>query len=99
FGIAPPPLAVVRCQSGAVTCPRVPIETPPARARSLLVLSRFGVCRKRTEGASRWVVGRGEGCDVRIDDAKASRQHCAIVFGARAEVVDLGSTNGTLLGG
>lgn len=48
----------------------------------------------------RSVVGRGSDCEITIDDASASRRHVEIVWdGERAQVTDLGSTNGTLLNG
>jgi serine/threonine-protein kinase len=46
------------------------------------------------------VLGRAEGCDARIDHTALSRQHCR--FELRNDgwhVVDLGSTNGTRVGG
>src|ERR1700733_3593983 len=67
-------------------------------SRALLVLSRFGVFRKPLVEGGRWLIGRGEDCDVRIDDSKASRPHCALGRGDPPQIVDLGSTNGTLLG-
>jgi predicted component of type VI protein secretion system len=50
------------------------------------------------------VLGRGSECDVRIDDPGVSRRHAEIrVHGtgpdAQILVVDLGSTNGTLVDG
>lgn len=48
----------------------------------------------------RTIVGRGSDCDITIDDASASRKHVEIVWdGERAQVTDLGSTNGTQLNG
>lgn len=45
-------------------------------------------------------IGRVAGCDVVIDDTKASRKHARIVVeGSVAEVQDLDSSNGTLLNG
>ncbi|MBK8095671.1 MAG: FHA domain-containing protein [Planctomycetes bacterium] len=45
-------------------------------------------------------IGRVAGCDVVIDDTKASRKHARIVVeGSIAEVLDLDSSNGTLLNG
>jgi transcriptional regulator with AAA-type ATPase domain/pSer/pThr/pTyr-binding forkhead associated (FHA) protein len=42
------------------------------------------------------VIGRGDEADVRLDDAAASRRHAKLVLdGASAELVDLGSANGT----
>lgn len=48
----------------------------------------------------RTVVGRGSDADVVITGRGLSRRHFEIVWdGKRSEVVDLGSTNGTLLNG
>jgi DNA-binding NtrC family response regulator len=44
-------------------------------------------------------IGRGEACEVHIDDAKLSRQHATVTaHGEEIEITDLGSLNGTLLG-
>lgn len=46
------------------------------------------------------VLGRGRDVDVRIDDPGVSRRHAEVrVQGQLAEVVDLGSTNGVVVGG
>lgn len=46
------------------------------------------------------LVGRQEGCDVRLADQKASRQHARIERrGEVCRVVDLGSSNGVHLNG
>ena len=48
----------------------------------------------------RTVIGRGSDADITVDDAGASRAHAEIVWdGSRAQISDLGSTNGTLLNG
>ena len=48
----------------------------------------------------RSVIGRGSDADVTLDDTGASRHHAQILWdGRRAELDDLGSTNGTLLNG
>jgi hypothetical protein len=49
---------------------------------------------------TRTIIGRGERADIRLDDAKVSRKHAAIVY-ARTEfrIRDEGSANGTLLNG
>lgn len=49
----------------------------------------------------RFVIGRGEGCDLVIDDPKASREHAAILASAGPfrMIRDLGSANGTLVDG
>ncbi|MBL8728869.1 MAG: FHA domain-containing protein [Planctomycetes bacterium] len=46
------------------------------------------------------LIGRVAGCDVVVDDAKASRRHARVVVeGGVVEIEDLGSSNGTLLNG
>ncbi|MBW8871686.1 MAG: DUF3662 and FHA domain-containing protein [Leifsonia sp.] len=49
---------------------------------------------------SRTVVGRGADADITVDDTGISRRHVMITWdGHRAQVEDLGSTNGTKLDG
>jgi predicted component of type VI protein secretion system len=58
--------------------------------------------RVKLDGASRsaFVVGRAVGADVWIHDAMLSRQHCRFVRDdGRWYVEDMGSTNGTRIGG
>ncbi|WP_437678119.1 sigma 54-interacting transcriptional regulator [Sorangium sp. So ce131] len=57
---------------------------------SMLHLPRSGVV----------LLGRGPGADVRLRNTSASREHAKIVvLDGRAQLVDLGSRNGTLLNG
>ncbi|WP_437809294.1 sigma 54-interacting transcriptional regulator [Sorangium sp. So ce1078] len=44
------------------------------------------------------VLGRDEGCDVRIDDRSVSRRHAVLHVGPRLRIEDLGSANGTFVG-
>ena len=50
-------------------------------------------------------IGRGDGCDIVVRDAKASKTHCAVavILGSRGveriEIRDLGTTNGTFVNG
>lgn len=49
---------------------------------------------------SRTVIGRGSEADITIDDPGTSRKHIEILWdGARGQVNDLGSTNGSTLNG
>lgn len=49
---------------------------------------------------SRTVIGRGSDADITVDDSSISRKHVEILWdGSRAEVNDLGSTNGSELNG
>ena len=46
-----------------------------------------------------WIVGRGQECDVRLNDTSVSRSHADIVplSGGRLRVTDRESTNGTFV--
>jgi len=49
---------------------------------------------------SRTVIGRGTDADITVDDSSISRKHVEVLWdGKRAEVKDLGSTNGSKLNG
>lgn len=49
---------------------------------------------------SRTVIGRGSDADITVDDSGTSRRHVEILWdGSRAQVRDLGSTNGSQLNG
>ena len=46
------------------------------------------------------VVGRDQGCDVRLDSSRVSRRHCCLALdGDEVLVRDLGSTNGVSING
>ena len=42
-------------------------------------------------------IGRGDECDVRIDDQSVSRRHAILHLGSRLAIEDLGGVNGTLV--
>jgi DNA-binding NtrC family response regulator len=50
-------------------------------------------------GTESFVVGRGEGADVVVDDTSVSRAHARFTVGDRLLVEDLGSSNGTWVDG
>lgn len=55
---------------------------------------RYPITRSRT------VIGRGSDADITVDDSSISRKHVEILWdGSRAQVNDLGSTNGSELNG
>jgi pSer/pThr/pTyr-binding forkhead associated (FHA) protein len=110
--IAPFELAVELDAAGAVTGPADTASFARAmllgllglgeeRAPSIVVLNgpQRGERRELAAGAS-LVVGRGEGCGLRLDDADTSRQHLELSRdGAAVHARDLGSKNGVLLDG
>jgi DNA segregation ATPase FtsK/SpoIIIE, S-DNA-T family len=44
-------------------------------------------------------IGRGRGCEVQVADASVSRRHAKLLITGVAEVMDLGSSNGIVVGG
>ena len=77
---------------------RITPETVKGEIRWSPLLEIGGVRHPVTK--SRTVIGRGHEADVVIDDSGASRTHVEILWdGAKAQITDLGSTNGTRLDG
>ena len=70
--------------------------TPVGR---LLLVSGEGLLSTYELGTGDLTIGRGEGCDVRIDHRALSRRHAMLRAGPPATVEDLGSTNGTKIAG
>jgi two-component system response regulator AtoC len=58
-----------------------------------------GTIDKELPENGRLTVGRSKTCDITIDHSSVSREHAAFHAGRRIEVEDLGSTNGTTVGG
>jgi two-component system response regulator AtoC len=58
-----------------------------------------GTIAKELPEGGRLTVGRSRGCDLTIDHGSVSREHVAFHAGRPVEVEDLGSTNGTTVGG
>jgi pSer/pThr/pTyr-binding forkhead associated (FHA) protein len=69
-------------------------------ALTIVVRSGDGKAASRiTFDAPRVVIGRGEGCEVRLPDASVSHRHASIrQRGAEYIVLDEGSANGTFVG-
>ncbi len=70
---------------------------PPAG--DLLLVAGEGHVSTYALGDRELVIGRGEGCDVRIDHRALSRRHAVLHRGPPVTVRDLGSTNGTRIAG
>ena len=89
---APPPPAPAPAPS-----PAAPIVFPPDPDRPMPSVTVGSQVFPLTKPVT--VIGRGTDVDLRIDDPGASRRHCQLVLGATPSIVDLGSTNGTLVDG
>ena len=75
------------------------LSLPPGKRLSLTINSGKDKGKVHQISKPRMVLGRAE-TDIVVDDSEVSRQHCALeVHGARVLLVDLGSTNGTFVGG
>ena len=71
-------------------------ETTPA----LLVVSGPQIGRSYPLEKDEFMVGRGEQCDLVVEDDLVSRHHCKLVITKeKTLLVDLASTNGTLVNG
>jgi DNA-binding winged helix-turn-helix (wHTH) protein len=83
---------------GYVFCGEAAEEPLGARASFACSLSWEGRAIGLAQGEN--VIGRDEGCAVRIDAPRVSRRHASIrVRGRDASIEDLGSKNGTFLRG
>ncbi len=61
-------------------------------------MSRAGVFTAPLPDTGDFVIGRGEDCELRLDDTKASRRHAVLHFNEDHVLIeDFGSTNGTLV--
>ncbi|HWB82038.1 MAG TPA: sigma 54-interacting transcriptional regulator [Nannocystaceae bacterium] len=75
-------------------------DRPPPEGRGhLLVLGDGEVSRVPLPDAGEVRIGRGDDVDLRIDHDSVSRKHAVLRVGATIELEDLGSSNGTRLGG
>jgi DNA-binding NtrC family response regulator/pSer/pThr/pTyr-binding forkhead associated (FHA) protein len=73
-------------------------EAPPSGLQ-LVVMAESGSRRIDLPKSGTVTIGRGEGVDIRIDDASISRVHAALHLGATLQIEDLDSSNGTFLHG
>lgn len=83
-----------------------PIETADALAvevkqtPALLAISGPEIGRTYSIDKDEFMIGRVDNCDLKIEDELVSRHHCKILMTPDgAQIVDLASTNGTLING
>jgi len=62
---------------------------------SMLVISEQVVSTQPLPASGELTIGRGQKCDITIDDASVSRQHAVLSIGPPLTLRDLGSVNGT----
>ncbi|HVK74776.1 MAG TPA: sigma 54-interacting transcriptional regulator [Kofleriaceae bacterium] len=78
--------------------PRVPGDGTSAHAGDQLLVAGEGFVSTYPFDRE-LVIGRGDGCDVVIEHRTLSRRHAVLRPGTTPTVQDLGSTNGTRVGG
>jgi two-component system response regulator AtoC len=71
---------------------------PLSESLCLLVMSERGTFKCALPPKGELTIGRDALCTVSVDDPGVSRHHAKLRVGARLELVDLGSRNGTLIG-
>jgi len=72
----------------------------PERKPALVVISGPQLGRSIDIDKDEFMIGRVENCDLVVEDDLVSRHHCKLLLTPDgAEIVDLASTNGTLLNG
>jgi VWFA-related protein len=96
----PPPTPII-VDSGTAPAPQ---WSRPPSGRSIQLTVIAGKEHGRVDHINlveKSVIGRDEGCDISFpDDTEMSGRHCELILaGEHIEVLDLGSTNGTLLNG
>jgi len=69
------------------------------RGRILVIWEGGSATYELPEPGGELVVGRAKECDISIDHASVSRQHARITSGPPVTIEDLGSSNGTVVGG
>jgi predicted Zn finger-like uncharacterized protein len=73
------------------------LELPKDKRYSLAVIQGAATGNIFPVTKSRTTIGRS-GCDINLDDPEASRNHAVVeIYGERAVLRDLGSTNGTFV--
>jgi transcriptional regulator with PAS, ATPase and Fis domain len=87
-----------------MTKPKNADTTLPARGgrgvkNTLLVFTESGVTQHDVTNVPQLTVGRSPGSTIVIDDPSLSREHLKLVLQPRPMITDLGSANGTRLGG
>jgi len=93
-----PPAQTMVYRPPAVAAPVEAEAPPPPPELEVVTLTVAG--KKHEITSSRVVLGRSRACDVHVPDVNASRRHAELrQEGATYWIVDLDSTNGTLLNG
>ena len=73
---------------------------PPAKAYIAILTGAKAGSQYQLENDRQTIIGRSRDCEIYIDDPDTSRRHAAVKpFGNDYYLMDMGSTNGTLVNG
>ena len=103
----PKAVAVVAPPTSAIPTPRAAAPAPPAASgresssrASLRVVSGGAMANKEFTVGGEATLGRGQGCQVQLNDPMVSQLHARLFRSDRGlNIEDLGSTNGTFVNG
>jgi pSer/pThr/pTyr-binding forkhead associated (FHA) protein len=95
----PKPVAAVAAPPPTSAAPVTAAAAPRTRA-NLRVVSAGALANKEFVVGTEATVGRGQGCQVQLNDSMVSQLHARLFRSERdLYIEDLGSTNGTFLNG
>ena len=80
-----------------VTRRRAAVSEPVASRQTVLVVGTNVVATVPLPDSGSVVIGRGQGCDLVVDEPSISRRHAVLQVGPPMTIEDLGSANGTFL--
>ena len=79
---------------------RASVKDPSLRAQLVLLTGDRAGSTYEIKDDRMTVIGRDAQCQIRLEDPDASRRHAAIQpFGREFYIMDMGSTNGTIVNG
>jgi transcriptional regulator with AAA-type ATPase domain len=76
-----------------------PLRKSGGTAAQLKVISNAGVATFPLPDSGTLVIGRAVDCDISVPEESLSRRHARLELGPPMRIVDLGSANGTVIGG
>lgn len=92
------PVEVYSIFTQAEDCGQTMLQEPVSRQQSMEASNlelRLGEVRLVLDGPGSYVIGRGQECDIRVDNERTSRAHAKVFLRGSAFMLEDSSTNGT----